>query len=109
MMQLGQRSRSPKKVPAEIAEVAAAFLICEAPASLAERIQCSAAIFCLEKSPPDVKNTSACLEPMLHVLEIGGAEFEWRLIDGEEADADISVLTNRKLHPLQVIAIPRVP
>ncbi|CAM8979281.1 unnamed protein product [Rhodiola kirilowii] len=35
-------------------------------------------------------------------------EFEWRLVDTEEADSDIAVLTNRKLHPLQVIAIPRV-
>ncbi|KAL9665729.1 hypothetical protein QQ045_000049 [Rhodiola kirilowii] len=34
-------------------------------------------------------------------------EFEWRLVD-EEADSDIAVLTNRKLNPLQVIAIPRV-
>uniref|UniRef100_A0A7N0ZQB3 Ent-kaurene oxidase n=1 Tax=Kalanchoe fedtschenkoi TaxID=63787 RepID=A0A7N0ZQB3_KALFE len=35
-------------------------------------------------------------------------EFEWRLIDSEETDADIGVLTNRKLRPLQVIAVPRV-
>lgn len=35
-------------------------------------------------------------------------EFEWRLVNGEEADSDIGVLTNRKLHPLQAIASPRV-
>ncbi|CAM8975832.1 unnamed protein product [Rhodiola kirilowii] len=35
-------------------------------------------------------------------------EFEWRLVDAEEADFDMCVFTNRKLHPLQVIPIPRV-
>lgn len=35
-------------------------------------------------------------------------EFEWRLIEGEEAESDIAVLTNRKLNPLRVMTIPRV-